>query len=152
MKLILRETVGRLGKACDIVDVADGYARNFLIPKRLGVVANIHNVGALEHEKRLIQNQVESALAAASAEAEKIGALQLTIPARVTEEGHLYGSVTAADIAEAISAQGIPVDKHQVLLPRGIKELGTHEITVAVRHDITVQVKAEIVQADKQAT
>jgi large subunit ribosomal protein L9 len=149
MKLILKEDVDQLGRMGELVDVADGYARNFLLPRKKAAVATTKNVKALEHEKRVIADQMKKEKAGAEALAKKVGELSISIPAQVGEEGKLFGSVTSKDIAEAMAAQGFEIDKRKILLDKPIKELGTFQVPVKVHHDVTAQVKVEVVKAEE---
>ncbi|HLG23260.1 MAG TPA: 50S ribosomal protein L9 [Candidatus Manganitrophaceae bacterium] len=147
MKVILKEDVDNLGRMGDLVDVADGYARNFLVPRKKAAVATTRNIKTLDHEKRVVADRIRKEKFAAEDLAKKIGALSLTIPAQVGEEGKLFGSVTSKDIAEAMAAQGIEFDKRKILLEKPIKELGISHVPVKVHHDVTAQVKVEVVKS-----
>jgi large subunit ribosomal protein L9 len=114
MKVILRENIENLGRMGDIVNVAPGYARNFLLPKSFAVEANTKNVKAMEHEKRIIQERSKKLLADAQAFAERVSSMALTIRAKAGEEEKLFGSVTTMDIAEAMKAEGVEVDKKKI--------------------------------------
>ncbi|MBI5342140.1 MAG: 50S ribosomal protein L9, partial [Deltaproteobacteria bacterium] len=94
MKVILREDVEKLGKAGDVVKVADGYGRNFLIPRQLAVLANVRNLKTLEHDKRVIEARVKKSLKTAESLASKLSAVSLTISAKAGEEGKLFGAIT----------------------------------------------------------
>jgi large subunit ribosomal protein L9 len=144
MKLILKETVDRLGKMGEIVDVANGYARNYLLPKGLGLVTTPRNVKELEHLKKVVEDKVKKEKRHVEDVAKEITGISLTIPVQVGAEGQLFGSVTARDITDAILAQGIVIDRHNVILEKPIKELGSFFISVKLPHDITAQVKVEV--------
>ena len=144
MKLILKETVDRLGKMGEIVDVANGYARNYLLPKGLGLVTTPRNVKELEHLKKVVEDKVKKEKRQVEDVAKKITGISLTIPVQVGAEGQLLGSVTARDITDAILAQGIVIDRHNGILEKPIKELGSFFISVKLPHDITAQVKVEV--------
>lgn len=150
MRLILKENFERLGRMGDVVDVADGYARNFLLPRQIGVAATAHNVREFGHVKKLIALRVKQEKFAAEGVAKKIGALSLSIPVQVGEHGKLYGSVTAKDIAEALSAKGMDVDKRHIALEKPIKELGIFMVPIQVHHDVMAQVKVEVVNAEAE--
>jgi large subunit ribosomal protein L9 len=148
MKIILQKPVEKLGDPGDVVEVADGYARNYLIPRSLAIRAHRGADKQAEtlrrsHLSRQSQQKVEfEALAA------KLIASQVTISARAGEEGKLFGSVTAADIAEAIGMQAeIPVDRKDVHLDEPIRSLGAHEVRVHLFQDVdpvlTLEVTAE---------
>jgi large subunit ribosomal protein L9 len=148
MKIILRENVEHLGKMGDLVDVKDGYARNFLIPKNLAYVATVHNIKTLEHQKRLIGDKLKKERKEAEEFAQKLSSLSVTLTAQVGEEGKLFGSVTSKDIAEALSAQGFTIDRKQIELEKPIKELGDFTIPVKVKHDVKTEVKVSVTKAD----
>ncbi len=152
MKLILAADVERLGLMGDLVEVADGYARNYLLPRKMAAVATLKNVKSLEHEKRVIADRIRKEKFAAEEEAKKIGALAIKISVKVGEEGKLFGSVTNKDIAEAMAAEGMQVDKRLILLDKPIKEAGTFQVPVKVRHDVTGQVKVEVVPESSAET
>lgn len=145
MKLILKETVERLGKMGEIVDVANGYARNYLIPKGLGLATTPRNLNAFEHTKRVIADKIKKEKNSLEDIAKKISALSLSVVVEVNAEGKLFGSVTAKEIAEMMSAQGIAMDKHQIILEKPIKEIGSFYLPVKMPHDITTQVKVDVV-------
>ncbi len=148
MKLILKETVEQLGKMGDIVDVANGYARNYLLPRGLGLLTTPRNIKVLEHTKKVIATKIKKEKLKTEEAAQKISTLTITIPAQAGEEGKLFGSVTARDITEAIAAQGIPMDRHNILLEKPIKELGSFYVAVKMPHDITTQVKVEVTRSE----
>ena len=149
MKIILQKPVEKLGDPGDITEVADGYARNYLIPRGLAIKAE---KGALKHAESLQRAHV-SRVSKQKTEfeavaAKLIGAGPLRIPARAGEEGKLFGSITGADIAEAVQASaGVAVDKRDVHLDEPIRSVGTHEVRVRLFHEvepvITVDVVAE---------
>lgn len=147
MKIILREDVETLGRMGDVVDVSDGYARNFLIPKKKAVEATTKSVGALEHEKRLIADKSRKAKKAIETLAEKINATPITIPVQVGEGGKLFGSVTNKDIAEALFKEGIEIDKRKIQLEDPLKEVGQFTIPIQLHHDVTAHVKLTLVNA-----
>lgn len=148
MKVILREDVDKLGRMGDLVNVADGYARNFLLPRNRAALATTKNIKSLEHEKRVIADRIKKEKMAAEEEAKKISAVSVSIPVQVGEEGKLFGSVTSKDIADAIAAQGFEIDKRRIQLEKPIKEIGTFMVPVKVHHDVTAQVKVEVVKSE----
>ena len=148
MKLILKETVDRLGKIGEIVDVANGYARNYLIPKGLGLITTPRNLKEFEHIKKMIADKIKKEKFSFDEMAKKISTLSLRIAVQANEDGKLFGSVTAKDIAELISAQGIEMDKNRIVLEKPIKETGSFCLSVKMPHDITTQVNVEIVIQD----
>jgi large subunit ribosomal protein L9 len=145
MKVILREDVEKLGKAGEVVKVADGYGRNFLIPRRLAVLADVRNMKTLEHDRRVIETRAKKARKGAAATAERLAAVSLTIPAKAGEEGRLFGAVTSRDIAEALEKAGSPVDRKTILLPDPIKQVGDYKVKVRVAADIVPEVSVRVV-------
>jgi large subunit ribosomal protein L9 len=130
MEVILREDVAHLGHIGDIVRVKPGYARNYLLPRGLAVVADKRNVKRLEHEQRVVAEKRERIVKAARSEAEKIAAVRVTVVARAGEEGKLFGSVTNADLETALSEQGITVERRRIKISEPIKRLGEHKASV----------------------
>ena len=150
MRIILQKPVEKLGDPGDVVDVADGYARNYLIPRSIAVKAH---KGAEKHADS-VKRAHESRLGAQKGEFEVIAskliaAGGLRIAARAGEEGKLFGSVTASDIVEAIKTQAdVMVDRKDVHLDEPIRTIGTHEITVHLFHDVDPVVTVEVVAQD----
>ncbi|MCL5884912.1 MAG: 50S ribosomal protein L9 [Deltaproteobacteria bacterium] len=145
MKVILREDVEKLGKAGEIVKVADGYGRNFLIPKRLAVPADVRNLKALEHDRRVIAARAKKTRKAAETLAGTLAVLSVTISAKAGEEGKLFGAVTSRDIAEALGKAGVPVDRKNVLLPDPLKQVGDYKVRVKLGSDIAPEVSVSVV-------
>jgi len=148
MKIILQKPVEKLGDPGDVVEVADGYARNYLIPRAMAVRAHKGAVVHAQNLKRAHASRMSQQKAEFEAVAAKLIAQQVSIAARAGEEGRLFGSVTAADVAEAIVAQtGIEVDRKDVHLEEPIRSLGTHEVRVHLFAEVdpvmTVEVVAE---------
>lgn len=145
MKVILREDIETLGKAGDIVKVADGYGRNFLFPRKLAVPADLRNLKALEHERRGIEAQAKKARKSSESLAESLSALTLTLPAKAGEEGKLFGAVTSRDIAEALAKAGVPVDRRQILLEEPIKQVGDYKVKIKAGSDLAPEVSVSVV-------
>ena len=145
MKVILREDVEKLGKAGEIVRVADGYGRNFLIPRKLAVPADLRNLRALEHERKGIEARARKARKAAEDTAAKLAALVLTIPAKAGEEGKLFGAVTSRDIVQALAAAGIEVDRKTVQLADPIKQTGEYRVAVRLAAGVSPEVLVTVV-------
>jgi large subunit ribosomal protein L9 len=148
MKIILQKTVERLGDPGDVADVADGYARNFLIPRGLAVKAEKGTVRHAESLKRAHEARIDALKGEFEALATRIIQTPIVVTAKVGEEGRLFGSVTAADIAEAVSAQaGVTLDRRDVHLDEPIRSVGTHEVRVRLHPEvdpvITVDVQPE---------
>jgi len=146
MQVILRKDVPKLGKAGDVVNVKDGYARNYLIPKGFAIPANQKNLQALEKERKLILAKAERERKRAQSLAEKLQGLTLTLYRRVVEEGKLYGSVSALDITKALAEKGFEIDKSQVLLEEPIKTTGTYEVNIKIHAGLLVPIKVEVIE------
>ncbi|MDP3182464.1 MAG: 50S ribosomal protein L9 [Desulfobaccales bacterium] len=145
MKVILTEDVTALGAVGTVVEVARGYARNFLIPQGKALEATAGNLARVE-SLRVKQAQVQDLeQQAAMSLASRLEGVTLTIPQRVGEGERLYGSVTAAMIAEALATRGFAVDRKQLELPGAIKRLGVYEITVRLGSAVKAQIKVEVI-------
>lgn len=145
MKVILQEEVKSLGKMGDVVNVADGYARNYLIPRKLGVEANIKNIKALEHEKRKIEEKARKVRNEAQGLAERLSGLTLTLSAKAGGEERLFGSITSMDIAEALKKEGFDIERKKILLDEPIKRLGSHTVGIKVHSEVTTKVQINVV-------
>jgi large subunit ribosomal protein L9 len=145
MKVFLKEDVKNLGKMGDVVNVAEGFARNFLLPKKFAVEANTKNLKEFEHNKRIIDGRAAKIKDASKATADKLSALTLKIRAKAGEEEKLFGSVTTMDIAEAFKAEGFEVDKKKILLVEPIKRLGEYTVEVKIHHEVNATVKVLVV-------
>ncbi|GAB4409511.1 MAG: 50S ribosomal protein L9 [Thermodesulfovibrionales bacterium] len=145
MKVILKEDVKNLGKMGSVVNVADGYARNFLIPRNLAVEANVKSVKTLEHEKRMIEEKAKKVKNSAQALAESLSKIVLTLSAKAGEEERLFGSITTMDIAEALKKEGIDIDKKKIILDEPIKRLGFYTVGIKIHPEITVSLNIKVV-------
>jgi large subunit ribosomal protein L9 len=145
MQVILREDIDKLGKIGDLVKVADGYARNYLVPRLKAIEATPKNVHAMDHAKKMVSDRLRKMKKEAAADADRIKALAITIKAKSGEEGKLFGAVTTMDIAEAMKAQGVVVDKRKIVLDEPIKRLGDHTITVKLHSDVTADFKLSVI-------
>ncbi|MDD5428402.1 MAG: 50S ribosomal protein L9 [Candidatus Omnitrophica bacterium] len=146
MKVILLQTIDKLGKAGDVVTVKEGYARNFLIPKNAAKEATAGNTKILESLKKKQAEEDAKRLAEAKVVAEKISALSLTIPAQAGEEDKLFGSVSGEDIAKALLAEGVKAEKRDITLSEPIKKLGEYQAVVKLHPEVKVSVKVSIVK------
>lgn len=145
MKVILQREVDKLGAPGDIVEVKDGYGRNFLIPRGMAVLAT---KGGTRHAERLTkanQDRIQKARVGVEAAAAALAATPLQISARAGEDGRLFGSVTAADVADALAAAGTTVDRKNVRLDEPIRSVGAHEVQVHLEHDVNATVTVEVV-------
>lgn len=149
MKVILTEELIGLGEPGKIVDVAPGYARNYLVPRKLAVYANTGSARELEHNKKRLERKRQQLQLAASSVAERINGQMLVIEARVGKGGKLFGSVTSNDIVDALKAQfDVTIDRHKVHLHEPIRTLGIHEVDVRLMGDTRALVKVEVVDQE----
>ena len=146
MKIILKEDIKKLGKMGQIVDVADGYARNYLVPKGIAVEASTKNIRSLEHEKKIIQEKARKHKDSAQDIASRISAMTLTIKAKAGEEEKLFGSVTTMDIAEALLTQGVEIEKKKIVLEEPIKRLGSYSVQIKLHPDVSVPLNIQVIQ------
>jgi large subunit ribosomal protein L9 len=149
MKVILKEDVKDLGVMGSVVDVANGYGRNYLIPRNLAAEANPRNIQQMEHDKSIILSKVEKIKAAADELANNVSSIKVTIEAKAGEEDKLFGSVTTKDIAEAVAEQGFDVDKRKIQLEEPIKRLGEYEVSIKLHHDVVASVKVEVKKSEE---
>jgi large subunit ribosomal protein L9 len=143
MKLILREDVENLGKGGDLVDVKPGYGRNFLLPRGLAVAANPRNVRELEHQKAVASAKAAKLKASAQAVAKRLAETPVVLKRKAGEQDKLFGSVTASDIAEALAARGLQLDRRSIDLAEPIKTIGDFEVPVKLHHEVVGKVKVE---------
>jgi large subunit ribosomal protein L9 len=147
MLVILQKDVPKLGTIGDVVKVKDGYGRNFLVPRGMAVIANTRNVKALEHIKRQTSAKSDQAKAEALAMAAKLADNAVTIKAEVGEEGKIHGSITNRDVAEALAADGIEIDRRAISITDSIKSTGAYEATVSLGSEVSATVKVFVVEA-----
>ncbi len=150
MQVILLEKVGKLGELGDVVKVKQGYARNFLIPGKLARRATEAAIKEFEGRRAELEKAAAAKLGSAQALGEQIGGKTVRIAQKAGVDGRLFGSVTNADIAEALGKMGLAVQKSQVRLPNGpLKTVGEHPVSVAPHSDVVVEVTVQVVaQAD----
>ncbi len=146
MEIILRQDYQGLGKTGDVVKVKDGYARNFLIPKGIAYIATKENKKRLENELKVKSWRVEKEKLAAEELAKKLANVSCTIPVQVGEEDKLFGSVTSQNIAEALAAQGIEVDRRKIQLDEPIKSLGIYSVPIKLHPEVEATVKVWVVK------
>ncbi|MCA8915602.1 MAG: 50S ribosomal protein L9 [Planctomycetes bacterium] len=150
MKLLLRESIRGVGKRGEIVDVTDGYARNYLLPKNLALPASDENLRRLAGEKRAYEARQIKEKETAAEVSDAIGKVQLTVPMRASPEGHLFGSVTPKVIADAFKEEGITVKPGQIELESDhIRELGTYSFNIRLHDDVEVQSRVWIVASQE---
>jgi large subunit ribosomal protein L9 len=146
MKVILKEDVKSIGNIGQIIDVADGFARNYLVPKGLAVEANTKNIKSLEHEKRVIQEKARKIRMSAQDIAGRISNTAVIIKAKAGEEGKLFGSVTSMDIAEQLTNAGIDIDRKKISLDEPIRRIGSYTVNIKLHSDVSAQVNVQIVE------
>ena len=148
MEVILRDHVEHLGRRGEIVKVADGYARNYLLPRKLALPATDANRKWVERERKQAEARDLEERGAAEAVATRLSALELTINRKVGENDQLYGSVTNADIAGLLVEKGFEIDRRKILLPDPIKALGETTVPVKLHRDVTAQLKVVVGKED----
>jgi len=144
MKIILMEDVSALGRRGEIREVANGYARNFLLPKKLAVPATPGNVQNLEHLKRQRERTEQKVRDTAQVAADRIGGLTLAVTTRASEDGRLFGSVSAPDVVAFLERNQIPVERRRIQLEEPIKALGEYEVPIRLHHDVTATLKVTV--------
>ncbi len=144
MKIILMEDVPALGRRGEVREVATGYARNFLLPKKLALPATPTNLQNLEYLKRQRERAESQTRAQAQAAADRIVGLTLAVTMRASEDGRLYGSVSAQDVVEFLERNQIPVEKRRVLLEEPIKTLGEYRVPIRVHHEVTATLTVNV--------
>src|SRR5687767_13802055 len=145
MEVILREHVDTLGRRGDVVKVAAGYARNYLLPRKLALPVTEASKRQIEREREKAEARDAEERAAAGALGQRVSAIDISIARRVGENNTMYGSVTSADFAEALKAKGFEVEKRKITLPDAIKSLGEYTVAVKVHRDLTAEVKVKVV-------
>ncbi len=151
MEVILREHVDNLGRRGEIVKVADGYARNYLLPRKLALLATDGNKRHVERERAKFDAKEAEDRAAAQRVADRLAAVDVVIARRVGETEALYGSVTSADIADALAAKGFEIDRRKLQLDEAIKRLGEFDVPVKLFRDVTPTVKVRVVAEGARA-
>jgi large subunit ribosomal protein L9 len=150
MEVILKEDILNLGKMGEVVRVRDGYARNYLLPRGLVLIADKKTLKTFEHQKRVVESQKDRVVKQAQILADKLAQISLTMPVKAGEEGKLFGSVTNIDIEKALKAKGFDVDRRKILLVQPIKVLGDYEVPVRFTSDVTANVKISVVSEAAQ--
>lgn len=146
MKVILREDVKNIGNMGQIIDVTDGFGRNYLVPRGLAVEANIRNIKSLEHEKKVIQEKARKIKNQAQDLASKVSSAAVVIKAKAGEEGKLFGSVTTMDIAEQLKKEGFDIDKKKISLEEPIKRIGSYSVKIKIHPEIAAEVNVQVVE------
>jgi large subunit ribosomal protein L9 len=146
MQVILRKDVEKLGVAGDLVEVSNGYGRNYLFPRGLAIEASPKNLKVIEHEKRLIAERKKNAIRDAESFKKKLSETSVTVAMQAGEEDKLFGAVTSMDIAEALSKEGISIDKRNIILDEPIKRLGIYAVNVKVHPEVMAELKVWVVK------
>jgi large subunit ribosomal protein L9 len=152
MEVILREHVDNLGQRGEIVKVADGYARNYLLPRKLALLVTDGNKKQIERERAKFDAKEAEEKKIAEAMAARLATVELVIPRRVGDTDALYGSVTTADIGEALAAKGFDVDRRRLQLAEPIKKVSDVDVPVKLHRDVTATVKVRVVAEGREAS
>ncbi len=144
MQIILQEDIDKLGHRGDVVTVKPGYARNYLLPRKLAVEATEGNLKAIERIRASLAKKTATELDAAHKQAELLNVVALKFTRKTGENDQMFGSVTAADVAEGLAAQGFKIDKRQVQLAEPIRIIGESQVTIKVFRDVTAQIKVTV--------
>jgi large subunit ribosomal protein L9 len=147
VQVILSEDVPSLGHAGELVAVKPGFARNYLIPQHKAILATEASKRELEHQQRVIAEKVRREVETLEAERKKIDGVEVEITAQAGEEGKLFGSVTALQIAEKLLERGLEIDRRRIDLPDPIKELGEHAVVVRLHRQVTATLKVKVIAA-----
>lgn len=151
MKVILQENIDSLGYVGDVLDVADGYARNYLLPRQKALEANPRNVKALEHAKRVTAHKAKKVERDVQEFATKLSGVSLTFPVQTGKDDKLFGSITTKDLEAGLSAEGFDVDRRKIQLANPLKELGTFTIGIKLHRDIIANVSVSLVKQSGEA-
>jgi large subunit ribosomal protein L9 len=146
MEIILREHVENVGKRGEIVKVADGFARNYLLPRKLALPATEGNKKHVERERKIMEGREAEEKGQADAMAARLSAIEILIARRVGDTEQLYGSVTASDIADFLKAKGFEIDRRKLILPEPIKAIGEHTVPLKLHREVTVPLTVKVVR------
>jgi large subunit ribosomal protein L9 len=146
MEVILRDHVEKLGRRGEIVKVSDGYARNYLLPRKLALPATEGNRKHVERERKIMETREAEEKSQAEAIASRLATIDITIARRVGETEQLYGSVTATDIAEFLKTKGFEIDRRKLILPEPIKTIGEHDVPLKLHREVAAPLKVKVVK------
>lgn len=146
MKVILQKDIPNLGDAGDIKEVAEGFARNYLLPKKMVIVANESSKKAIDHQKKLIKIKKDKRKKTSEQIAASMSDIEITIPAQVGEEGKLFGSITSMDIAKELKLKGFDIDKRKIQLDSPIKSEGEFKVAIKLEEGLSATVKVIVVK------
>ncbi len=150
MKVILKENVEGLGYLGDVVTVANGYARNFLLPRKKAALADDRQVKLFEHIKSQLEQKAKKELAGLGEEGEKIAKVALTFEVQTGKDDKLFGSVTSKDVAEQLAAQGFSIDRRKIQLPQPLKELGTYTVPIKLHRDVVPTISVTLAKKGEE--
>ena len=145
MEVILKEDIVNVGKIGEVVRVRDGYARNYLLPRGLVLVANKKNLKTFEHQKKVVADQKQKIIRQAQTVGDQLASTTVVISMKAGEEGRLFGSVTNMQIEKALKAKGLNVDRRKIHLEEPIKSVGEYEIPIRLAADLTVPLKVSVI-------
>jgi len=146
MKIILKENIEKLGDKNEIVNVKDGYARNYLFPKNLALKATKSNVNVIKELDRVKEKKEKSVIKTAQKLADKLKNISITVSTEAGEDEKIFGSVTTQQVAELLDEKGFKIDKHQIIIETPIKNLGVFNIPIKIHKEITAEVKLWVVK------
>ncbi|HSP87440.1 MAG TPA: 50S ribosomal protein L9 [Ignavibacteriaceae bacterium] len=146
MKVILRQDYQTLGKVGDLVDVKDGFAVNFLLPRKIAYTALKGNIAALEEEKKSLVKKSQAELRAAESLSSELEKVSVTIPVQVGEEDKIFGTVTTQMIADSLKEKGHEIDKRKIEIPEPIKSLGIYEVSIKLHSNVEAKIKVWVVR------
>jgi len=150
MEIVLKQDYENLGQALDVVNVKDGYARNFLIPQGIAVPATKGNMQAVAEAKKMYEKREEKRIGGAKELAKKIEKVPCTIPVKVGEDDKLFGAVTSQEIASFLQKEGFEIEKKHVLLEEPIKQIGVYTVTIKLHRDVSANLKVWVVKEDEE--
>jgi large subunit ribosomal protein L9 len=145
MKVILRENVPNVGKIGDVLEVADGFGRNYLLPRNLALLANERNVKEMDHNKRVAASRLAKAKAKAEDDSKQLSGVKVSVAKHAGEEGKLFGSVTVREVADLLAEKGFLIDRRDITLPENIRSVGDYTFTVKLHHDVVAKLTLEVV-------
>lgn len=151
MEVILKELIDTLGEEGDVVQIKPGYGRNYLLPQGKAILATKANLAVLEKEKSAIEARKAAMRTDAESIAKKIAGIAIVIEQRAGDEDKLFGSVTAADIAEKLASLGVTIDKRKIILPEPIKSLGDYMVNIKVGYQVNAEVKVQVIPLGGEA-
>jgi len=151
MKVILKQDVENVGRKGDLVNVAPGYGRNYLLPRKLALVVTASNMKMIEIERAALKKKAEEERLSFQDTIQKLNGVSLSFSRKSGEKDHIFGSVTAADIKDALDAKGFAVDKKRIVLPEPLKRLGNYTVAIKVYHDDKAEIKVAIVAEETPA-